>query len=195
MIGPTVSNISVEDRRVTWRCRDPYERVINPAIGRRSLTTPPFSGHRKGWSGWPLLNLRPINQANSYKFVTHENVRGITSLPLSLSLFLARLFPFSSPSHPFLILLHLLLVFLFFFFHSLIRFLFKKEKEKGRERSRPFPPSGCLRVSFLFQRPAAIRFQSYLLDRLAPTTLSSRLRPFSTCIFIRCVNNYRGHKT
>lgn len=142
MIGPTVSNISVEDRRVTWRCRDPYERAINPAIGRRSLTTPPFSGHRKGWFGWPLLNLRPINQANSYKFVTHENVRGITSLPLSLSLFLARLFLLSSSSHPFLILLHFLLVFLFFFFHSLIRFLFKKEKEKGRKR-RPLPPAAA----------------------------------------------------
>ena len=101
MIGPTVSNISVEDRRVTWRCRDPYERVINPAIGRHSLTTPPFSGHRKGWSGWPLLNLRPINQANSYKFVTHENVRGIASLPLSFFFSLARLFLSSSPSHPF----------------------------------------------------------------------------------------------
>lgn len=46
---PTVSSISVEDRRVTWRCRDPYEGVINSPIGSHSLTTLPFSGEGKGW--------------------------------------------------------------------------------------------------------------------------------------------------
>lgn len=39
----------MEDRRVTWRCRDPYEGVINSAIGSHSLTTPPFSEEGKGW--------------------------------------------------------------------------------------------------------------------------------------------------
>lgn len=63
--------------------------------------------------------------------------------------------------------------------------LFKKEERGNPSITRMFLSSSI---------PTAIRFQPYLTV-CAPATLSTRLRPFSTCIFIRCVNNYRGHKT
>lgn len=60
---PTVSSISVEDRRVTWRCRDPYEGVINSAIGSHSLTTPLFVGRGRGGWVWSAVVKLAVNKS------------------------------------------------------------------------------------------------------------------------------------
>lgn len=46
---------------------------------------------------------------------------------------------------------------------------------------------------FFFHLPCGNPLSTLSARTLA--TLSTRLRPFSTCIFIRCVNNYRNHKS
>lgn len=54
------------------------------------------------------------------------------------------------------------------------------------------------RVSFLFHPLSSWPgdpLSAVSAGTACQATLSTRLRPFSTCIFIRCVNNYRGHKT
>lgn len=82
------SNISLEDRR-EWlcsRCGNSYVRIINFTILLTPLYPPPiypsfswqwFLSPSFSWGlfGWPLLNLRPINQTIPYKFVTREIAR------------------------------------------------------------------------------------------------------------------------
>lgn len=114
---------------------------------------------------------------------------------LSLSLSLSSFDPSSvSPSSSSFCFSSPLLLFRCFFF----RYVSFLKEEKKRSKKEKFQCSLRVFLSSFIPSPRrgpAIRFQPYLQARPGQATLSTRLRPFSTCIFIRCVNNYRGHKT
>lgn len=78
-----------------------------------------------------------------------------------------------------------------FFFSSFLSVSYEREGNSSLARAGNTP--------LFFSSRAEPSPLSTLLDgmgrAIAIATLSARLRPFSTCIFIRCVNNYRGHKT
>lgn len=145
----------------------------------------PFSEVDRGGAvaAQPLLNLRPINQANSYKFVTHENVRGIASL--SAESFLCSFNPLSRFVLPPVTLLHSFPLSWPDVRSSPTRIHVRTDARTLAHARTPFLNCSASVRAFtllLLSTPTAIRFQPYLRERLGG---SARSRPPSRRVYDR----------